>query len=287
MTNAIIKGVIARAQAKGEVRLCAVVVASNHVHWLLVPESTRTLAEFMRFVNSNIARKVGRLVGWREKFWSRRYQAIIVSDEEEAQAARLRYVLSHGPKENLVDRAGDWPGVHVVAELCAGVAEVHGGLWRDQTAEYEARRRQTVDDPPLDPESFVTRSSFVLSPLPCWEHRDRAEVVETISQLVKAIEAEHRERRRAEGRSCLGKRRIAAQSPFDQPIHPKRSPAPPCHAASRVERVKLIERYRAFVAAYRYAAQRLAEGVRGVLFPDGCFPPGLPYVPELRAGPAP
>jgi hypothetical protein len=48
----------------------------------------------MCYVNSNIAREISRLHGWTDKIWSRRYQAIVVSDEEGAQIARLRYLLA-------------------------------------------------------------------------------------------------------------------------------------------------------------------------------------------------
>ena len=54
--------------------------------------------------SSKLARDVGRVTGWREKVFGRRYQAILVSDEPEAQIARLRYLLSHGCKEGLVGR---------------------------------------------------------------------------------------------------------------------------------------------------------------------------------------
>jgi hypothetical protein len=53
----------------------------------------------MGHVNSNIAREISRLHGWRDKIWSRRYQAIVISGEEEAQVARLKYLLAHGCKE--------------------------------------------------------------------------------------------------------------------------------------------------------------------------------------------
>jgi hypothetical protein len=56
----------------------------------------------MDYVDGNIAREIGRLHHWREKFWSRRYRDILVSHEEEAQVARLGYLLGHGVKEGLV-----------------------------------------------------------------------------------------------------------------------------------------------------------------------------------------
>ncbi len=91
----------------------------------------------MGYFNSKLAREVARSTGWRDKVFSRRYQAILVSDEEEAQIGRLVYVLSHGCKENLVARPQDWPGVHSVTALLTG--EPIEGTWFDRTREWEAR----------------------------------------------------------------------------------------------------------------------------------------------------
>ncbi len=38
-------------------------------------------ASFWGYVGSNLAREAGRLAQWREKFWSRRYEHIVVSEE--------------------------------------------------------------------------------------------------------------------------------------------------------------------------------------------------------------
>jgi REP element-mobilizing transposase RayT len=63
--NASIKGVLGRAQRRTGMKICACVFLSNHYHLLVVPESEHQLAEFMEFLNSNIARQLGRLHGWR------------------------------------------------------------------------------------------------------------------------------------------------------------------------------------------------------------------------------
>jgi hypothetical protein len=55
----------------------------------------------MRYLNSNLAQEVGRFARWSDRVWSRRYQAIVVSSEEEAQVANLKYILGHGVKEEL------------------------------------------------------------------------------------------------------------------------------------------------------------------------------------------
>jgi REP element-mobilizing transposase RayT len=139
LVNEIVVGVLGRAQRKYPIHVCGYILASNHLHLLLDVVDAHQLSRFMRYVNSNLARKVGRLVGWHDRIWSRRYQAIVVSPEDAAQVERLRYILSHGVKENLVERVEQWPGVHCARSLLTG--EPAEGYWFDQTQEYAARRR--------------------------------------------------------------------------------------------------------------------------------------------------
>src|SRR5436305_9355794 len=114
LMNEIIIGTLARAKQRHEVRVCFFVGVSNHMHLLLWIEDARKLAKFMGYFLSKLAREVGRLTGWKEKIFGRRYQAIVVSDEEAAQVERLRYCLAHGANEALADRLRDWPGVACV-----------------------------------------------------------------------------------------------------------------------------------------------------------------------------
>src|ERR1700709_750765 len=90
--DAILLGALARAQHRYAVRIIAFFFASNHLHLILEVDEARPLARFMHSFTSKIAREIGRLTGWREKTFGRRYQAIQISDEPEAQIARLRHV---------------------------------------------------------------------------------------------------------------------------------------------------------------------------------------------------
>jgi hypothetical protein len=107
--NEIILGVLGRALRLYSVPICAYAFLSSHYHLLLDITDAHQLANFMRYLNSNLAREVGRLVDWPDGIWSSRYRAIVVSQEEAAQIERLRYVLSNGCKEGLVGRPQDWP----------------------------------------------------------------------------------------------------------------------------------------------------------------------------------
>lgn len=275
--NEIVVGILARAADRYEVEVCAFIFLSNHAHLLLVPADAEQLALFMGYVNGNLAKEAGRLHGWRERFWGRRYQAIVVSDEETAQVARLRYVLENGCKENLVRRPADWPGVHTVDALLSGLPL--RGVWFDRTAEYEARRRGEH----FGKYAYSEDRELALSPLPVWKQLEPVEIRRRVAEIVTEIEAATRRRFRQTGISAFGRRRILRQDPHSGPERISRSPAPRFHADEWSVRRGLELAYHAFRVAYRQAADELKKGRIEVDFPRGCHLPRLPFA---RAAPA-
>ena len=125
--NERILGVLARATDYYHVRVFAFGMASNHYHVLYRAEHGLQMSRFQGYLNSNLARELGRLYDWPEKLWSRRYRAMIVSDEPEAQRERLKYVLGQGTKEHLVTSPLDWPGPNAARALVHGEPVV--GYW--------------------------------------------------------------------------------------------------------------------------------------------------------------
>ncbi len=277
--NQIVLGVLGRAQQRYGVGCCAVVCMSNHWHALLQVEDAQQLARFMQYVDANLALEVDRLVDWPHGLWSRRYQAILISDEEAAQVGRLRYVLAHGVKEGLVSRVEEWPGVHSAGALLHG--KPLEGYWFDRTKEYAARNRG--ED--FGVMEYASREELVLSPLPCWKHLLPEQYRERVAGLVEQIEAEGKAERESKGLRPLGVQAILKQSPTTRPNKTKKSPAPAFHAASKAVRKGFWEAYYTFVAAFREAAEKLKVGDRSAKFPVGSFPPALPFVSPSPARP--
>jgi hypothetical protein len=273
--NERVIGVLGRAQRLYGVRCCCVAFASNHWHGLIQVDDAEQLARFMQYVDSNIAREVGDLVGWSGTFWARRYSAIVVSDEEAAQVDRLRYILAHGVKENLVERVLDWPGVHAARAILEDKPLT--GYWLDRTQEYAARNRGEE----YDRLTYATEETFFLTRLPCWEHLSQEEYRQRVAELVEEIELDARVARLERGLPVLGVGAVLRQHPHTQPNKTKKSPAPRFHAASKAIRDGLREMYGLFLAAFRDAAELLKAGVRSAKFPVGSFPPGLPFVRAL------
>ena len=118
----------------------------------------------------------------------------------------------------------------------------------------------------------------MLSPLPCWSDRSEEQVRERVLELVEDIEREAAAERQSKGLKPLGLRTILAQHPHSKPKKTKRSPAPRFHAATKVVRDSLREAYFLFLASFLEAAEKLRAGDRRARFPEGSFPPALPFV---------
>ena len=247
-------GVLGRAQKAYAMPICAVVVLSSHYHLLLRPADGAHLASFMCFLKTNLAKEIGgRIRGWRGHFFDHRYHSTTVSDEAEAQVQVLRYVLSNGTKEFLVDRVQEWPGVHCATALIEGTSMT--GTWFDRTAEYNARLRGPNDEDDADgatgdgdPESFSSVESVCFSPLPCWEHLRPEAWRRAVKEMVDLIDEEASIASAQTGKSSLGRARILATDPFSKPDRVKRSPKPRFHA---VDEQVLAAMYKVVLEVFR------------------------------------
>ena len=270
--RAITIGILARAKRLYGVQLHSFIFLSNHFHLLVSVQDAQQLSSFMCYANSNLAREAGRLYQWKEKFWGRRYQGIVVSNEDESQIDRLAYILSHGVKEGLVERPQDWPGAHSVNALLTG--EPLEGIWFDRTQEYAAQHRGEN----FDRLAYATVEILTLDPLPCWSGLPDDLYRQRIASLLAQIEEKARAAQEGKGREPLGREAILSQDPHGKPIRSKKSPAPRFHALRKTVRQELYESYSWFVAAFRSASEKLRSGDLTAGFPSGSFPPALPFV---------
>lgn len=268
-------GVLGRSLELYPVRLHSITVLSNHLHILCSPDNVRQMSGFVQHLKANVSKQVGRLHNWTGGVFADRYHAIPVSDEPEAQIARLRYHLSQGCKEGLVSSPHQWPGVQSATALTRGEPLV--GEWLDCDGFRAARRK----DPKSRRADFVTRYEVELKPLGCWGDLPAAAWRAELERLVASIEEETREMHQRAGTRPLGARRACLVRPDHRPKVVERSPAPRVHAFKQRVRLELEEGLRRFVEAYREASRQFQAGARHAVFPDDCW---LPCVASVTAG---
>jgi REP element-mobilizing transposase RayT len=248
-TNELIGGVLARAVRQCEVELFGYVFTSNHFHLMVRAPSAIAMSQFMQRLQSNIAVKVGRLVGWRGRFFARRYSAEPIVDEA-AQVERLRYILSHGVKEGLVSEVRQWPGLTCVhALLEGGTSSVQ--RWRNWTRCWEIEMDEGgcvdrfADACPSEIESLN------LTPLPAWQGLNPNERGELVSRLVAEIDGTAPNK--TAGRETV--KQIVAQDPEHRPAQTKHSPRPKAHASTKELWIEAVRRYRIVLGAFREASR--------------------------------
>ncbi len=273
--NEVLLGVFGRALEVSPVELCGVVVLANHLHALVVVHEQQELSRFMQHLGANLSKEVGgRLRKWRGAFWERRYDGIVVSDEPEAQWARMKYLLSNSVKEGLVESPLKWPGVHGARALVHG--EPLEGYWFNRTKEWAARHRGLN----YGRYDFATRYLIDFAPLPAFRHLSPEAYQEKVAELVREIEEEGEVARA--GNPVAGVEKILRQDPYEPPtLRTKRSTKPNFHVKSREARAELRAELDAFLAKYWAASEELLSdrklaSRRG--FPHGCYPPALAFV---------
>ncbi len=268
--NEIILGIIAVAQAMYGLEIHFYVFMSNHYHLLATIPDAKALSNFECFLNGNLARQANQLHGWTGAFWSERYTAISILDDE-AMVNRAHYLLSHGCKEGLVERPQDWPGVSSLQSILRGRPD--RGFWFNRTSESAARRCG------LQPDryEFATSHEVHLTPLPCWAHLPPADHKAVVRDLVAQIEQETRHKNLEEEHRPPGRQYVLTRDPLHRPDHPKKSVAPPCHTTDYEMRKAFMLAYTLFLDAYTEASAQLRAGHRDTEFPADCFPPSLPY----------
>jgi putative transposase len=271
----IILGILGRAQQLyGRVRLHAFVFLSNHAHMLASADEGESLSAFVGYVNGRVAWEMGRLHGWRGHFWGRRNRPIPILDDD-AVVARLRYLISQGCKEGLVASPLEWPGASALPAL-VGDMQLEG-VWFARDQERRARARGEAPGR----YDHAIRYRVQLEPIPPWKDLSEAELQRRHCELVESVTAEVAEQRNV---PPVGVAKVLAVDPHAAPAESSRSPAPLCHTSRRELRDWFRASYRAFVAAFRLAAnalRRLGPASLPQPFPPGAFPPRLQYTDAL------
>ena len=256
-TNALILGVMAKAVKRFDVKLFGLCFMSNHFHLLLSSKDAASLAQFMQFLNSNIAREIGRIHNWREKFWARRYRATLVLDEA-AALERMKYILSNSVKEGLVKHPRYYPGVHCYRHLVEGTP-LHG-VWVNRTSMH---LRTKITE--TDASQSLTLS---LSRLPGYEDISETAYRNLIKSITNDMLTEIEK-----PTEVLGQKRILNQDPLHSPTQSSKTPAPLCHTTCPKLRTQFKQAFKLFVSAYKEAYQLLKLGHFKEGFPKGSIPP--------------
>ncbi len=267
----IIGSCLARGVKKFGIHLYAFVWMSNHGHLLLrAPQDN--LAEFMAYLNGQIAVNVNRFLGRRHHLWARRYAAAQVLDAAE-ELERLGYILANPQNARIANSIEEWPGLSSAAFLLKNREQRF--LCFDRTAWYENGR-------PEDIAPFLSTVKLKHKILPQLAKLDQKQLRRKVRRLIRT-KVKPSQAASENAPSVLLesdpwrpiRRRFQARTviPTDRPGSPKRSQQPLCHTTRQSLRERYEEWYEAFCIAYADSSRQYKLGNTNVEFPPGSFAP--------------
>ncbi len=154
------------------------------------------------------------------------------------------------------------------------------GHWYNRSQEYAARQLRGEKD--VREDQFATEERLTFSPLPCWAHLPEAEQRRRVADLIAEIEEEGERERQQTGKRSLGVEKILNADPHHRPDQVKKSSKPRFHALTPKVFELLWQAWSEVISAFREASARLLSGEREVEFPEGTFPPHLPFIPFVE-----
>ncbi len=247
---------LALAARRAKVDILFVVAMSNHYH-AGVHDPDGNFPVFAEHFHALLARCLNTHLGRFEAFWSSNPTSVVRLVEPHDVLAKMVYAYTNPCAAGLVDTSEEWPGVSSLqAALFTGTMTATRPNFFFRPA---GQQPDVVSVPICRPRGFASQTEEEWNAL--------------VSERVRAAETEHREHRRAAGKSVLGRQTVLEQRPFDSPqtAEPHFGVSPRIAARSKWSRIEAIHRSRVFVESYRSAIKSWMAGVTDVVFPYGTY----------------
>lgn len=277
----IIGACMARGIALYGVHLYGFVWMSNHGH-LLLRAPSGNFAEFMGYLNGQIAVNVNRFLAREDQLWARRYAAAPVLDEA-AELDRLGYLLANPQNAGVADSIDTWAGLSSATFFFTGREQRFLSFHR--TAWHEAGC-------PEDIGPFLSTTKLEHKLLPQLSDLDTTTRRKNLRQLIKRnLSAAPLDPIKVDTDPTLPvRRRLLARTviPTDRPESAKKEPRkyssrqPICHTTQPLLWKIYKECNRVFRAAYAEVSAKYRSGEVNVIFPPGSFAPSK-YPPAKYA----
>jgi putative transposase len=247
---------LALAAIRAKVQAIFAVAMSNH-HHTGIHDPDGNFPIFTEHFHGLLARCQNAHLGHFENFWSCEPTSVVHLVEPNDILEKMSYAFTNPTAADLVDSVEEWPGVTTFHATLSGghiTATRPKHFFRD-----DGDMPEVVTLPIVRPVGF--------------ENLGQEEWANLVTGLVRAKEADHRQRRAAQGIIVLGRDGVLRQDPFDHPAsHASRfQMSPQVAAKNKWARIETLKRNRSFIERYRDAFLGHVAGLANVVFPFGTY----------------
>lgn len=297
LVNALIEGIIARAQRDKKVTICHYVWMGNHVHIILVTQDPQSCVDFYQEIQKKLTDAFKRLLGQhRLSMWEGDAVLAQILDLDKA-IDRVAYLYANPSRANLVDSIGEYPGVTSFKAFMGA-----------DTLNYE----YTVDVPwlrlpwlkrlkalflsqhdehqylaqilPKDAQCFplVLQPNAWMEAFKVGLDEDVASVNQGIIERLGEKELEARIKRKSQGKRTPSKINLFKERIFAPHTPSKRERRIYVLSNCKKLRVAFVSAVKEFCARCSLCYQMLKEGIENIPWPSQAFRPAAPPLPRLN-----
>ncbi len=246
---------LAFAAKRTHMKVVAFLAHSNHHHTIVVDPDGR-MPEFLETFHKLLAKHQNALRGRWENLWATEATSIVELADADAVLAKVTYALTNPVKDQLVERADQWPGA---SSLRANM---------DDRFLHAARPKKFFSNDGDMPETVVL--SCVRPP--GFEDLSADRWRALLAERIRALELEALKVRQTRGSRILGRAQVLRQRPTDRPRvpEPRRQLSPRVASLNKWARIEAVQRNKTFVAVYR-TARKLWKAGHEAIFPVGTY----------------
>jgi putative transposase len=246
---------LAYAAQRTEVRVIFFLAMSNHYHAGIVDKAGR-LPEFLETFHKLFAKHQNTLRSRWENFWATEQTSAVQLVDPEDVLAKMAYALGNPVKDQLVERADQWPGATSLAANRDGRILNAARPWRFFRKEG-----------PM-PEIV----SLTVHRPPGFERLSQPEFTALLDERIRAVEDRATAERTERGARVLGRAAVRRQDWRERPktLEPRRQLDPRIACKNLWARIEALARNRAWIEVYRFARDCWAAGQK-VTFPLGTY----------------
>ena len=273
--NSIVGGVIAKYSQLYSINLYAVCVLSNHYHLLLSTNVEGGIALFAENINREIGKRVNRLLNREGSLWSRRYDDLLVLEEQDALEA-LIYTITNPTKHGLVANPNSWPGITSYGQ------DSKTYTFFNYTEYSAARSKSLLTGEVIRRSDYEKEYELKIDKLPMFSNLSNVETKKLILKEAEKRVRKLNEEKWAKQDRFLGRKAILNQrSKGAFPKKTNKTKRPVCYTRCKRALTEFIEETRLIREKYSLASIKYRLVIKDFDFPPYCYFPPMHHTPKF------
>lgn len=275
--KAIITGILARAQTLYPIKICSVMLMSNHFHLILVVIDPQNVHQFVGYVKRETAHALNHMLGRKQHtVWQEGYDSPCLCSSQ-VVIDRLVYHLTNPQRAGLVDSIEEYPNLNTWSALTEGNQTIKAKrICRDKVPELKNRQLNEKKERQLAADILEGKSEelvLLIEPnawMSCFEESRNADPEFLNAEIIRRVKESESALRQNRTKAVMGAEKLRRQQ-INAPHTPKEQGRKSIALDTKRKRLRVLLKWFKEKQEEARIARKLREGEN----PKALLPPGF------------